>query len=406
MKNLDELGNPAKRRLMGSAWALWGLTIVLISVLVYIHPFNTNLCSTFSPSSFNWWAGRNLYFLVSIDGFLYFPQFAIIYSPFAFAGNPFGDIAWRAVGLALYCVGLWRLAKLLSPKNAPLVFALATFAVFAPALSSIRCGQANLHIAGFLLNTTVELARKRWSAAAIYLIVALAVKPIIFVFLLLAVVIYRPMIWRLAVGLVIFALFPFATQNPHYVMAQYHDCATKLLVAAKPDRAFCDLRGIFWPIGWIIPQSLLAVIQITAAIGTLGLCLFAKRRWNEPERSLFVAALSACYLMLFNPRTEENSYVILAGILAIPAAVLYLDHHRWFAGSTLVGIAVWFSGDGWAYHLTDPWLKPLAGAVFTILLIRELFRSGAYGQSPSRAAPQVTADFSSQPQTQMPSAST
>ncbi|MGD0463303.1 MAG: glycosyltransferase family 87 protein [Tepidisphaeraceae bacterium] len=395
---------PNKRRLMWIAWGLWGFAVILVSTLVYIHPFNTNLCSTFSPSSRNWWAGRDLYFTASIDGFLYFPQFAIIFSPFAFAGNPVGDMAWRLAGLALYCVGLLRLAKLLSPQNAALVFALGTFAVFAPALSSIRCGQANLHIAGFLLNTTVELARKRWSAATIYLIVALAVKPIIFVMLLLAAAVYWRMIWRLAVGLAVFVLFPFATSNPHYVMAQYHACAAKLLVAALPDRAFCDLRGLLWTIGWIIPQSLLAMMQIMAAIGTLGLCLLAKRRWNEPQRSVFVAALSACYLMLFNPRTEENSYVILAGILAIPAAVVYLDHRRLSGGATLVGIGIWFSCDGWAYHLTDPWLKPLACVVLTILLICELLRRERYGPSPAGAEQAAAIAFSSRSQTPLPSA--
>ena len=383
MRNLDEMSKASKHRLMLFAWGLWGLAILLVSILVYIHPFNTNLCWTFSPSSLNWWAGRKLYYYYAraIDGFLYLPQFAILYSPFAFAGNPVGDTAWRLAGLALYCAGLWRLAKLLSPQNAPLVFALGTLAVFAPALSSIRCGQSNLHIAGFLLNTTVELARKRWSAAAFYLIVALAAKPIIFVMLLLAAAVYWPMIWRLAVGLAVFVLFPFATQNPHYVLAQYHDFTAKLLIAAQPDRAFCDLRGIFWAIGWVIPQSLLMEMQVVAAIAALGLCLLAKGRWNEPQRSVFVAALSACYLMLFNPRTEENSYVILAGILAIPAAVLYLDHRRLMGGLALVGIGLWFSCDGWAYHLTDPWLKPLACVVFTILLIRELLRP----QQASRA---------------------
>jgi hypothetical protein len=182
-------------------------------------------------------------------------------------------------------------------------------------------------------------------------------------------------------------LFPFATANAHYVAAQYHACAAKLLVAALPDRAFCDIRGLFWPLGWIIPQSPLAWIQVSAAAGTLGLCLLAKRWWNEPYRAVFVAALSACYLMLFNPRTEENSYVILAGILAVPAAMLYVDRQRFAAGASLIGIGIWFSGDGWAYHLTDPWLKPLACVIFTILLIRELFRRDI-GEFPPRSKDQ------------------
>jgi hypothetical protein len=356
------------------AWGLWGLAAVVITILVVIHPNNSNsICILFAQSSHNWWTGQELYFMRSIDGFLYFPQFAIIYTPFAALGNPIGGAAWRLVGMAIYCAGLWRLAKLLSPNNPALVFAFGSFAAIAPTIASIRCGQANLHIAGFLLNVTVELARRRWSIAAIYLLVALAVKPIIFVAILLAAAIYRPMRWRLALGVAIFLLVPFATQNPHYVWAQYQVCYSKLRMAALPYRPFCDLRGIFWAV-WVIPQNVLAVLQIVAAIATLALCLLASRWWLEPARSVFVAAFGACYLMLFNPRTESNSYVILTAILAIPAAVLLLDDLRPFPGIMLVVIAVCFSCDGWAYHQTEPWLKPLTCAVLLVFLIAELFR--------------------------------
>jgi len=356
------------------AWGLWGPAAVVITILVVIHPNNSNsICILFAQSSHNWWTGQELYFMRSIDGFLYFPQFTILYAPFAALGNPIGGAVWRLVGMGIYCAGLWRLAKLLSPKNSALVFALGSFAAIAPTISSIRCGQANLHIAGFLLNVTVELARRRWSIAAIYLLVALAVKPIIFVAFLLAAAIYRPMRWRLALGVAIFLLVPFATQNPHYVWAQYQVCYSKLRMAALPYRPFCDLRGIFWAF-WVIPQNVLAILQIAAAAVTLALCLLASRWWPEPARSVFVAAFGACYLMLFNPRTESNSYVIPTAILAIPAAFLLLDHLRPIPGVMLLVIGVCFSCDGWAYHQTDPWLKPLACAVLLVFLIAELFR--------------------------------
>jgi len=203
--------------------------------------------------------------------------------------------------------------------------------------------------------------------------VALAVKPIIFVALLLSAAIYRPMRWRLALGLAIFLLVPFAMQNPHYVWAQYGVCYAKLRMAALPYRPFCDLRGIFWAF-WVIPQNVLTILQIIAAIATLALCLLAWRWWQEPARSVFVAAFGACYLMLFNPRTESNSYVILTAILAIPAAALLLDDLRLFPGVMLFVIGICFSCDGWAYHLTDPWLKPLTCAVLIVFLIVELFR--------------------------------
>src|SRR5208282_6214180 len=137
----------------------------------------------------------------------------------------------------------------------------------------------------------------------------LAVKPIVFVALLLAAAVYAPMRWRLALGLVLFLLIPFATQNPHYVLDQYRVCCAKLHRSELPDRSFCDLRGIFWRF-WIMPQNILTVLQIVAAAATLAMCLLASRWWQEPARSVFVAAFGASYLMLFNPRTESGSYVI------------------------------------------------------------------------------------------------
>jgi uncharacterized membrane protein len=368
------------------AWALWGVAALVISIIVVVRPNVSNSnCIMFTTISHSWWTGQDLYILGSIDGFLYFPQCAIIYTPFAALGNPIGGIAWRLVGMAIYCVGLWRLAKLLSPKNPALVFAFGSFAALAPTIASIRNGQANLQIAGFLLNVTVELARRRWSIATLYLLVALAVKPIIFVALLLAAAIYRPMRWRLALGLAIFLLVPFAMQNPHYVMAQYRLCASKLHLAVLPDRAFSDLRGIFWAV-WVIPQNVLVVLQIIAAIATLALCLLASRWWQEPARSVFVAAFGACYLMLFNPRTEPNSYVILCAIFAIPAAALLLDDLRPFPGILLIVIGICFSCDAWAFRQTDHWLKPLTCAVLIVFLIVELFRRDPHRRRSAFAA--------------------
>ena len=204
------------------AWGLWGAAFVAISRLVVLRPHvSDSIPVLFSIISHCWWTGHAIYLMDSIDGFLYFPQCAILYTPFAALGSPTGHIAWRLFGMAIYCAGLWRLAKLVSPKHTALVFAFGSFAAIAPSIASLRCGQANLHIAGFLLNVTVELARRKWSMAALYLIVALAVKPIIFVALLLAAAVYRPMRWRLALGVAIFFLVPFATQNPHYVWEQY-----------------------------------------------------------------------------------------------------------------------------------------------------------------------------------------
>jgi hypothetical protein len=368
------------------AGVLWGLAAIIVSILVVVHPNNSNnICELYASSSHNWWAGNDLYDLTVKDGFLYLPHFAIIYTPFAALGNLLGGDAWRLTGLAFLCIGLWRLAKLLSPKNGALVFAFGSFAAIAPSIASFRCGQANVYIAALLLNITVELARGRWSLATFLLLVAVAVKPINFVPLLLAAAIYPPMLKRLALGLVVFFLIPFATQNPHYVWDQYRVCFSKLHMAELPDRSFCDLRGIFWRF-YIMPQSIVTVLQLIAAAATLALCFLASRWWREPAQSLFIAAFGASYLMLFNPRTESGSYVILSAILAVPAAVLFLDDLRPLPGIMLIAIGFCFSCDGWAYHQTDPWLKPLTCTVFIAFLIAELFRSDSHRRRPAPIA--------------------
>jgi hypothetical protein len=382
------------------AGALWGVAAIIVSILVVIHPNNSNnICELYASSSHNWWAGNDLYDLTVKDGFLYLPHFAIIYTPFAALGNLLGGNAWRLTGLASLCIGLWRLAKLLSPRNGALVFAFGSFAAIAPSIASFRCGQANVYIAALLLNIAVELACRRWSLATVLLLLAVAVKPINFVPLLLAAAIYPPMLKRLALGLVVFFLIPFATQNPQYVWDQYLVCFSKLQMAELPDRSFCDLRGIFWRF-FIMPQEIVTVLQIIAAAATLALCFLASRWWREPAQSLFVAAFGASYLMLFNPRTESGSYVILSAILAIPAAVLFLDDLRAFPGIMLIVIGFFFCCDAWAYHQTDPWLKPLTCAVFIAFLIAELFRSDSHRRRPtplaldSPALGPAVADFS------------
>jgi alpha-1,2-mannosyltransferase len=365
------------------AWVLWGLAAIIVSILVVVHPHNSNnICVLYASSSHNWWAGNDLYDLTLKDGFLYLPHFAIIYTPFAAMGNLLGGDAWRVSGLAFLCIGLWRLAKLLSPKNAALVFAFGSFAAIAPTMASFRCGQANIYIAALLVNIPVELARRRWSLATLLLLLAVAVKPINFVPLLLAAAIYPPMLKRLALGLVVFFLIPFATQNTQYVWEQYLICFSKLHMAELPDRSFCDLRGIFWRF-YLIPQGILTVIQIIAAAATLALCFLASRWWREPARSVFVAAFGASYLMLFNPRTESGSYVILSAILVIPAAVLLLDDLRPNPGIMLIVIGFCFCCDFWAYHPTDPWLKPLTCVVFIAFLIAELFRPDSHRRRPA-----------------------
>jgi hypothetical protein len=85
--------------------------------------------------------------------------------------------------------------------------------------------------------------------------------------------------------------------------------------------------------------------------------------------------LAALYLMLFNPRTEENSYVILAGFTALMAGRAILEDCLEDAGRpalllTLLTLALAAECYGYPiFPLTRIWFKPLATLVFFFFLV-------------------------------------
>ena len=91
----------------------------------------------------------------------------------------------------------------------------------------------------------------------------------------------------------------------------------------------------------------------------MGLWWTGARRLPEPFRALWLLTLSACYLMLFNPMNESNSYVILAPVLGLWAmAALDAAPTRWFGWLT-ASISL-------SMGLLPNMLRPLFGNYFAL----------------------------------------
>ena len=85
------------------------------------------------------------------------------------------------------------------------------------------------------------------------------------------------------------------------------------------EHRFADLNGLLRTFG--IPLTGMASLVVRAGAGAslmLG-CYFGVRRETEPRRALLWLSAAAGFLMLFNPMTEANSYVILAPVLGLMA---------------------------------------------------------------------------------------
>jgi len=238
-----------------------------------------------------------------------------------------------------------------------------------PAMSSVRDGQANLHIAAMMLHTALALPQKRWWEAAFWLVLGTLLKPIMLVMLLLAVVYYWRLIPRLVIGLTLGVVLPFAFQRYHFVIDQYREFWRATVISANPDREFCNLHGLLaTTLGWTLSGPTFQIVGLVAAVVTLVIWLWVAPRHTEPARALYLLAVSACYQLLFNPRTMPNSYVMLGPLLGVAVILASVYQRRRLAGILMVMI-VCLTCDGWAHQWTDNWLKPIDCIIFTIMLL-------------------------------------
>jgi len=365
-----------QRLLAGLSVAVWLVSfVVVIGLLIggYLHrdvPYQV-----YTGAGRHWLAHAPLYNINSIDGFQYLPQTAILFSLFSWMGSPAGDVSWRLVGWAVYALGIWRIAHQLEPMRWAKIFLMTTGLAIAPAVGSLANGQANILIAGLMMYAASDLNQRHWWRATTVLTIGLAVKPLMVVMLLLVWALYPQMMWRLPVALGVLFAAPWAVGAPSYVMTQYRDCLIKLQISSRPDRFFEDARGLMSRLGWVMAYSTYFVTRLLAAVGTAGMCLWMRVRRVGPHESVYIAAFAAAYLMLFNPRTQSNSYSIVAPIAALLAAT-YLQGHGRVALAMFLVLLSWYGNSHWM-RFSEFWLKPLGAVAFWVLLIWEIVGSKA-----------------------------
>ena len=152
------------------------------------RPSSHTTTPTYRLASTDWWAGIDPYTYNSHSGFMYFPQAAILYTPFTWGPALFGDLLWRAVVFALLAYALFRLARAFLVEDGRVTsstFLILTLLAVPSSLASLRNAQFDLPLAAFMVLATAEIAGARWKAASIWLCLAVAFKPLAVVPLLL-----------------------------------------------------------------------------------------------------------------------------------------------------------------------------------------------------------------------------
>lgn len=359
---------------MRIAVGLWVLFALIVGILVAARPDKRTVTPEYRQASEKWWVGKESPYDMSQGGYLYLPQEAILYTPYQILPKRVGEPLWRWTGLALLAAGLWRVSGLMNPGHRNRLFLSATILVIPAALSSARNGQVNLPLAGLMLLAAADLARARWNAATLWLLLAVMLKPIALAPALLAAACFAPLRLRLLGGFLLCLGAAWIHPDPSYVTAEYRHFWEKFLLAGQPaSNTFSDFFGMLWHWGFHPSPAVISGIRAVAAVVALLLSLQLVRRFREDafQQAFGVMLVAVLYLMLFNPRTEENSYVMLAGFTALLAGEAILSAILSPALLlTIFTLALAVECYGYpTFPLTRIWFKPLVTLVFSMVLV-------------------------------------
>jgi hypothetical protein len=315
------------------------------------------------------------------SGFYYFPQFIFFFMPFHCLPFLPGDVLWRVVSVALLFWGLRRIVNSTDLLKDERFFLYASLVAISSAVGALRNGQANLIFGALGLHAAASVARSRWWSASLCLIGALVIKPLGLVMLVLALIVYGPIAWRLALGLIIFLTVPFLFADPTYVITEYRQSVLRLLTSSlNTEHRFADFNGLLRSIGFGLTGVSSQIVRIGAGIVTMVLWVVSAKRTSEPDRALLLMGLAGTYLTLFNPMTQGNSYVIVGPVIAI-----YAVRFLWIENSPKIGWGLIFMGISLGplpteiIYLIDAnfrlWWRPLMMIIFTAFLTYTIFRT-------------------------------
>lgn len=378
LHRLNELPEARALRVAVFIWIAYGF---IFAAIVAVDPVKRTVTHEYRGAAVGWWAGESIYEMGE-GGYLYLPHAGMLYTPYALLPLRVGEPLWRITGIGLFGWSIWRLCGVFGGPRQRLWFLVATVAAIPPSLASARNGQANLAMAALMAFAAVDLGRALWMRGAGSLLLTVVLKPLGLVPCLLAAGCYpRKLIGPLAAGLVLLGAVSYLHYDHDYVTQQYVEFVAKMQVARAPlVHNYCDVQGLARTLGFDPPKPLMTVIQALAALLTFWAAWMAVRRYDAARGAFVCLALAALYLLLFNPRTETNSYVLIApfaGLVVAAGAV----------GTRRVGSFLWLAAyvfaltcDAWGplHKVTNLWLKAVVTLGFAGVLVRDI----ASGRDP------------------------
>jgi hypothetical protein len=384
------------------AWIAWGVFFLAACLVLAVPKDRRQASAAYARGAERWRNALDLYDEGG-KGFIYLPTSAVLYVPFSLLPKYPQDVLWRLVTVGLFAAAVYQFCRMAGEDARFEYFPLVSLLVLPKTWTCAINGQATPALAGLSMLALVAVHQQKWGRAALFLSAALAFKPLAFVVILLVAALYPPMRSRLALGVAAFFAVPYLAQSPGYVTEQYRSSIAMLQDAAEIGREvrWAHLFSLGKLLGIDLAPAWETIIRLLAALATLAVCWRACRRKSEirnPKSEIpawpliYLYALAASYLLLFNPRTENNSYLMLSPAIAVFSVRAWFVEGRAAKAAWLCAAAVAiFAGHDFCAVVTPQsevvWVCPLVGLAFAAALIRDVTTARAADMNHPNAQP-------------------
>ncbi|HRI92561.1 MAG: DUF2029 domain-containing protein [Candidatus Accumulibacter sp.] len=383
-----------------AAWAIWLLPAALVVAIVVTAPLSRSVTEIYHGAVTHWWSLQPVY--SGSVGFNYLPLFLPAFGLFAWLPLELGEILWRWAALAGLGVGLWRCTGPITTTSTgryPL-FVLVSLLSLPIGLSAIRNGQSSAQLAACLVLAAACLQQRRWSAATVWLCLALVCKPLAIPAIGLAVMAFPRLWWRALLGVLVVLLAPYLLAPSAYVHALYAAFATNLMDCFHPpDRTFADVNGVLMAFNVQLAGAPSLIVRVASGVAMALAIWFTARLAGDFRRVLLWLGFSTSYIMLFTPMNEANSYVMLAPALGLWAG-WFLDRGetRMVHTFVLLSVSILLLADVIGLVLGkgvrnefDKFWSPLMTFVFLAILVAQIRQMAAEAGQALRRSRALTA---------------
>jgi alpha-1,2-mannosyltransferase len=356
--------------------------VIAIVVMVIVDPTKRSVSAGYMDAAMRFLSHEPLYDPEASGGFLYLPTFAAIYAPLSLFGLTVGDLIWRAFSLGLLAFAMLRVVRQFRPRCEVLeLYGLALLIGLIGAAGAIRNGQSTTLLTAMTLLAFDAAYDRRFAKAAAWATLAIVAKPLgIVVWLLVGGT--RPAALPWLVGCLAIALaIPYAYGDWGYVnilYAQFVEVIRYISPDMPQGESWADFVAILTALD--IPISHLAAygVRAVAAIATFAVAWWLMRHGDYLRAALLPATLACSYMLLFNPRAETNTYILMAVPFGLLAAYMLRETRQFLAGSVVVITCVAL-GTGamgrWVMDTFDPWSKPLLLVIALVVCAMALLRN-------------------------------